>query len=70
MAFTTIQVDKSLLARLKKRKTHSRQSYNEVLRGILGHSSSPQYDEYLHHIQKAKMKELWDNPDDEAWEHA
>ena len=29
-----------------------------------------QYDKYLHHIQKQKMKELWDNKEDEAWEHA
>ena len=70
MAFTTIQIDKTLLAFLKKRKTHARQSYNEVLHNILSRSSDAQYDEYLHHIQKAKMKELWGNPDDEAWGHA
>lgn len=29
-----------------------------------------QYYEFLHKIQQAKMKELWDNPDDEAWENA
>ena len=28
-----------------------------------------QYDEFLHKVQQAKMKELWDNKDDEAWEH-
>jgi len=28
------------------------------------------YDEFLHRIQKPKMKELWDNPEDEAWENA
>lgn len=70
MAFTTIQIDKTLLSILKKRKTHSRQSYNEVLHSILVHPSRAEYDEYLHHIQKAKMKELWDNSDDEAWDHA
>ncbi|MFH1095434.1 MAG: hypothetical protein V1728_04420 [Candidatus Micrarchaeota archaeon] len=70
MSFTTIQIDKSLLALLKKRKAHARQSYNEVLHEILGRPSSAQYDEYLHHVQKAKMKELWDNADDEAWDHA
>ena len=25
------------------------------------------YDEFLHKIQQAKMKELWDNKEDEAW---
>lgn len=29
-----------------------------------------QYDEFLHKIQQKKMKELWDNKDDEAWENA
>ena len=24
-------------------------------------------DEFLHKIQQAKMKELWDNKEDEAW---
>lgn len=32
--------------------------------------SKDQHDKFLHHIQKNKMKELWDNKDDEAWEHA
>ena len=27
-----------------------------------------QYDRFLHKIQQAKMKELWDNKEDEAWE--
>ena len=29
-----------------------------------------QYDEYLHKIQQLKMKELWDNKEDGAWENA
>ena len=29
-----------------------------------------QYDEFLHKIQQHKMKELWDNKEDEAWEDA
>jgi hypothetical protein len=29
-----------------------------------------QYDEFLHKIQQQKMKELWDNKEDEAWEDA
>ncbi len=26
-----------------------------------------QYDEFLYKVQQAKMKELWDNEEDEAW---
>ena len=29
-----------------------------------------EYDKFLHQIQKPKMKELWDNEEDEAWEKA
>ncbi|HLD42971.1 MAG TPA: hypothetical protein VJB08_03210 [Candidatus Nanoarchaeia archaeon] len=29
-----------------------------------------QYDEFLHKIQQPKMRELWDNAEDEAWERA
>ena len=29
-----------------------------------------QYDEFLHKIQQPKMKELWDNKEDEVWENA
>lgn len=29
-----------------------------------------QYDEFLHKIQQTKMKELWDNFEDAAWEDA
>ena len=28
------------------------------------------YDKFLHQIQKPKMKELWDNKEDEDWEKA
>ena len=31
-------------------------------------SKRNQYDEFLHKIQQPKMKELWDNKEDEIWE--
>jgi mRNA-degrading endonuclease RelE of RelBE toxin-antitoxin system len=68
-SFTTVQVDKKVLTILKKLKTHPRQSYNEVLENVLENKNSCAYDKYLHEIQKNKMKELWDNPDDEEWEN-
>lgn len=27
------------------------------------------YDEFLHKIQQQKMRELWENKEDEAWEN-
>jgi hypothetical protein len=29
-----------------------------------------QYDAFIHKIQQPKMRELWDNQEDEAWEDA
>ena len=74
MATTTIQVDKSLVKALKGAQEYPRQTYNELIRHMMKvfqtAKKSNQYDEFLHKIQQAKMKELWDNKDDEAWERA
>jgi len=71
---TTIQLDKSVLESLKKIKKHPRQTYNEVIAqmvDVLKKSKTvSQYDIFLHNIQQQKMKELWDNKEDEAWETA
>lgn len=71
---TTIQVDKGVLKALKRLKGHPRQSYNELISLLLEtigkRKPTNQYDEFLHKIQQQKMKELWDNKEDEAWEHA
>lgn len=71
---TTIQLDKSVVRALQEIKDHPRQTYNELLgkmiRVMKQVKNSNQYDEFLHKIQQHKMKELWDNEEDEAWEHA
>ena len=71
---STIQLDKSIIAQLKKAKEHPRQTYNELIakmaKVFTAVERRNQYDEFLHKIQQPKMKELWDNPEDEAWEHA
>ncbi len=74
MNTTTIQVDKSLLKNLKKLKEHPRETYNELIekmaRVFWNVKNKNQYNEFLHKIQQEKMKELWDNKEDEAWEKA
>ena len=71
---STIQLNKRVIGQLKKAKEHPRQTYNELLEKMskvfitLKHRN--QYDEFLHKIQQPKMKELWDNKEDEAWENA
>ena len=71
---TTIQLNKGVIEQLKKAKEYPRQTYNELLEKMskifITLKQRNQYDEFLHKIQQPKMKELWDNKDDEAWEHA
>ena len=71
---TTIQVKKEALDSLKKAKEYPRQTYNDLILRMSEVFKSVrkrnQYNEFLHKIQQPKMKELWDNKEDEAWENA
>lgn len=71
---TTIQLDKSIVNSLKEIREYPRQTYNELINKMVNVFKSVkkrnQYDEFLHKIQQAKMKELWDNKEDEIWENA
>jgi hypothetical protein len=72
--FTTIQLKKSIVAKLKSIRKYPRETYNETILNLIKTAkeskSTRQYDEFIHKIQQAKMNELWDNTEDEAWEHA
>lgn len=71
---STIQLDKKVIQQLQRAKEYPRQSYNELLdkmsKIFITIKQRNQYDEFLHKIQQPKMKELWDNKEDEAWENA
>ena len=70
---TTIQLDKSVVESLKEVKEYPRQTYNELIIQVIkvfkNVKRMNQYDEFLHKVQQPKMKELWDNREDEAWEN-
>ncbi|MEK6859065.1 MAG: hypothetical protein AABX53_04110 [Nanoarchaeota archaeon] len=70
---STVLLDKRIIELLKKAKEYPRQTYNEVLKKVLttylALRTRNQYDEFLHTIQQPKMKELWDNAADDAWDH-
>jgi predicted CopG family antitoxin len=74
MEESTILIRKDIIEKLKETKEYPRQTYNELLEKLiaiyLGTKRKNQYDEFLHKIQQPKMKELWDNKEDEAWENA
>ncbi len=74
MKTTTIQLNKSIVNLLKEIKEYPRQTYNELIARLIqifkNIKKRNQYDEFLHKIQQIKMKELWDNKEDECWENA
>jgi len=74
MTESTILLKKEIIEKLKQAKDNPRETYNELLKKMLSLyltlKKRNQYDEFLHKIQQEKMKELWDNKDDEAWENA
>jgi len=63
-----------LVESLKEIKEYPRQTYNELITRMIqvfkNIKKNNQYDEFLHKIQQTKMKELWDNKEDEAWDNA
>jgi len=74
MSSTTIQLEKSLVHLLKESREYPRQTYNELIKKMVNVFKSTnkknQYDEFLHKIQQTKMKELWNNREDEVWNNA
>jgi len=71
---STILLNKEIIEMLKEAREHPRQTYNELIRKMASIfiilKERNQYDEFLHKIQQPKMKELWDNKEDEAWKNA
>ena len=72
---TTIQLKKSIKVKeLEKHQKIPRETYNETISNLIKMAKESknrrQYDEFIHKIQQAKIKELWDNTEDEAWENA
>ena len=70
---TTIQIRRSTSSSLKETKIYGRETYDEIIVRLVELYNSlerkNQYDEFLHKVQQNKMKELWDNEDDEEWDH-
>jgi hypothetical protein len=68
---TTIQLKKSVVKELKGIRKYPRETYNEIISDLIENfKKRTQYDEFIHKIQQTKMKQLWDNEEDEAWQDA
>ena len=67
---TTIQLKKSLVKELKSIRKHPKETYNETISNLIKLAKDSkkrrQYDEFIHKIQQAKMKEIWNNNEDET----
>ncbi|MCL2134266.1 MAG: hypothetical protein FWH37_01760 [Candidatus Bathyarchaeota archaeon] len=72
--FTTIQLTRAVVKELENIRKYPRETYNETILNLIKTAKETktrkQYDAFLHTIQQTKMKELWDNDEDEAWENA
>jgi hypothetical protein len=70
---TTIQIRKCTSHDLKEARIYRRETYDEIIVRLMEFYNSlekkNQYDEFLHRVQQGKMRELWDNEDDEEWEN-
>lgn len=73
-ATTTIQLKKSVVKELKSIRKWPRETCNETISNLIEMAKESkkrtQYNEVNPKIQQAKMKELWDNPEDETWNSA
>lgn len=70
---TTIQLEKSVVKELKSIRKYPRETYSEIISDLIKMSKDSkkrQYTGFIHKIQQAKMKELWDIENDEAGEDA
>ncbi|MFC2133814.1 hypothetical protein ACFLTH_04295 [Bacteroidota bacterium] len=74
MSSTTIQLSKMVVNSLKEVREYPRQTYDDLIKKMIdvfkAVKEKNQYDEFLHKIQQAKMKELWDNNEDDEWNNA
>ena len=70
MNYTTILVDEELKNILDTLKTHSRQSYRELISEMVKvYIEENKLKRFVKKAQEKKMLELWSNEDDEAWEN-
>lgn len=70
---SSILLENSVIALLRKARDHPKQTYNELLEKManvfIKTKEKNCYDDTCK-IQQEKMRELWDNKEDEDWENA
>jgi len=69
---TTIQLNRPLIESLENMREYPEQTYEELIEKMAEKLKTCQEnpsDDFLYNVQKEKMKELWDNKEDEEWEN-
>ena len=70
-AVTTIQLRKSVVKALNAIKKYPRETYSEIITDLIEFTKSSrtnkEYEEFIKAAQEKKMKELWENKEDEVW---
>ncbi|MCD6227012.1 hypothetical protein J7J90_00790 [Candidatus Micrarchaeota archaeon] len=62
-------IDKKLKKILDTLKINPKESYKDVIYKLVDeYIERHKLNDFADHAQRAKMKELWDNEEDEAWE--
>lgn len=68
---TTIQLKKSLVKVLNGMKNYERETYSELVQGLIDFVKSDarkkEYADFIKLSQEKKMKDLWNNKEDEVW---
>lgn len=69
MSKTTIQIGSELKDILERLKIHPREPYSDVIARLISlySESTEEILKTVNMVQKEKMRELWDNKDDEVW---
>ncbi len=69
MSKTTIQIDSELKGLLESLKIHPREPYSDVIARLISlkSESAEEFLKTIDKVQREKMRELWDNEDDEVW---
>jgi predicted CopG family antitoxin len=69
MSKTTIQIDSELKVLLEQLKIHPREPYSDVIARLISlkSESAEEFLKTVDKVQMEKMRELWDNENDEVW---
>jgi predicted CopG family antitoxin len=69
MSKTTIQIDSELKDLLEQLKIHPREPYSDVIARLISlkSESAEEFLKTVDKVQMEKMRELWDNENDEVW---